>query len=559
VVVGSGAAGLVAAITAAVSGCKVIVLEKTEFFGGTTAWSGGAAWVPNNHLMWGAGVADSYDDAYTYMKSIVGKHFDEEMAQAFLSNAPKMLEFLEQHTTALRFASYPGPDYHQDAPGAMKAARSVLPKPFDGKLLGPYLPVLRRPLKELVVFGGMQVDVMDLFHLQHCHRSLASFRHCVKLVGRYFLDRLRYSQGTRLIRGNALAGRLLRAALDLDITLWSKVVAKELVVEEDRVTGIVVSRGGEDVQVVASRGVILATGGFAANEAMRKQLIPFPDSHWSMLPVGNVGDGINLATSIGASHGRENASNGFWTPVSILKQKTGGVVKYPHLAFDRCKPGSVIVNRQGKRFVNEAASYQQVVNSMHTDSAVPAYLIADHAFLRKHGMGLARPWPYPYRKFVKTGYLVEAPTLDALAEELEISPDGLRLTVAQMNEYAKTGVDKDFARGADIYTRSLGDAENKPNPCLGTLEEAPFYAVRLYPGDVGTAYGLLVNPNAQVLNAEGKVIAGLYACGLDMNSVMRGTYPSAGSMHGPNMTFGYLAGRHVAQRAEVQRNQTEAT
>ncbi|WP_293370367.1 FAD-dependent oxidoreductase [Nevskia sp.] len=552
VVVGSGAAGLTAAIVAAASGCRVLVVEKADLLGGTTAWSGGAGWLPCNHLMARAGATDTREAAETYIRSVLGEQYDAAAAAAFLDNAPQMLEFLEQNTTAVRFVPYLGPDYQQDHPGAAAKARSVLPQAFDARLLGPLLKKLQYPFREFLVFGGMQADVAEALHLQRSYRSWASFKVAAKLLTRYAVDLVRFGRSTRLIRGAALVGRLVKSATDLKVEFWTGTPARRLAHEGDRVTGLFVEREGRPTRIVARKGVILASGGFAANAAMRAQFIPFADQHQSVLPDTNTGDGITMAQQIGADLGPLLKHNAIWAPTSSFRRADGRLSKWPHFAFDRCKPGAIIVDAAGQRFCNEGESYHRIVGKMHERGIVPAYLVADHAFVRKYGFGLLRPFPYPIGAYVRGGYVKRADTLAGLAGQIGIDASGLIETVGRMNAYAKTGVDPEFGKGADLYSRSLGDAEHKPNPCLGPIERGPFYALPLYPGDAGTALGLRANASAQVLDRAGDVIQGLYACGLDMTSPLRGHYPSAGTMIGPAMTFGYVAGRHVAGFANRQ-------
>lgn len=545
VVVGSGAAGLTAAIVAAVAGLKVVVLEKTGYVGGASAWSGGVAWIPNNHLMAQAGASDSRALAMQYVGAIAGEHLPREMFETFLDHAPATIEFLEKNTRAARFASYRGPDYFPDLPGAVPH-RSALALPFDGRELGEHLERLRPPLPQFSVFGGMQVNAEDIAHLQHGLRSLRSFAHSARLIGRYASDRLAGRRGTRLVSGNALAARLFRAALDLGIEVRTGCAATRLIAEGGRISALTYDGGATSATIFARKGVILASGGVSASDEFRRQFVPFAEHHVSMLPDGNVGDGIRMALALGAQLGANKPSNACLMPMSLLAEANGRTIKYPHLAFDRCKPGSLMVGPSGRRFTNEAGCYHDVVKAMHANSIVPAYLIGDRRFLRRYGMGLARPAPYPVRHLVRAGYLTEAPTLAALGAQIGIDGTQLLATAERMNRYARSGIDEEFGRGANSYNRFLGDPEHGPNPCLGEIGTGPFYALKILPGDVGTFRGLQVNANAQVLDANRQPLAGLYACGLDFDSVLGGCYPGAGSMHGPNMTFAYVAARHLA-------------
>lgn len=548
VVVGSGAAGLTAAIVAALAGLKVVVLEKTGFVGGTSAWSGGVAWVPNNHLMAAAGIKDSAAEAKRYIEAIAGKHLNHEMVDAFLANCRRAFEFLDSNTTSFRLMSYPGVDYYPDLPGAT-SHRGLMVQPYDARDLGPHLEELQYPLRQLVVFKSMQADVNDVYHLQHMFKRWQSFSHSVKLIARYAKDRLAGRRGTRLIRGNALAARLYRSALDLGVVVRTNSPVVELLRTQDRISGVIYVTEGRRTRLVAKQAVVLASGGVSASEQFRKALMPYPKDHVSMLPDGNCGDGVNMAMAHGGMLGRDKPSNACLAPVSVLQRPDGSATKYPHLAFDRCKPGSIIVDRHGRRFTNEAACYHDVVKAMQAKGVVPAYLIGNAQFQRRYGMGLARPFPYPVRPMVQAGYLTEAATLEELARKLAMDPRVLSETVARMNEHARNGSDPDFGRGGNSYNRALGDPAHGPNPCLGEIGRGPFYALKLYPGDVGTFVGLQVNANAQVLDAERRPIAGLYACGLDIDSVFSGFYPGAGSMHGPNMTFAYLAACHIVDSA----------
>lgn len=546
-VIGSGVAGLTAAITAALSGCSVVVIEGEARIGGTTAWSGGAAWIPANPHMSEIGAEDSADQARSYIKTILGNHHDGRMVDAFLANGPEMVRFLEANTSAVRFVPYASPDYHPNIVGAAAKGRSMMAAPYDGRYLGAELDRMRGPMPELTVFGGMQVDPGEALHLQHSWRRWTSFKVATRLIGRYAIDRIRFGRGTRLIRGQALLARLFRSALDLGIEIRTSTRALRLIEEEGRVTGIAVSCRGTEQALSCHRGVVLATGGFSNNAEMVATHIPDADRHLVMLPGMGRGDGLAMAKALGGGTNTANTDNAIWMP-GTARYRTDGTLRqrYPHFAFDRCKPGSILVNAQGRRFANEAQSYHMLVREMRANDAIPAWLIADHRFLRKYGMGLARPFPYPYRHLVREGYLKRGRSIAELAERIGVDSHALTQSVARMNRFAESGDDTDFGKGGDIFTRMLGDAEHGPNPCLGPIETAPFYALALYPSDCGTTLGLTTDEQARVLREDGTPIAGLYACGPDMNSVMRGNYPGGGTMIGPAMTFAFVAGRHIA-------------
>lgn len=558
VVIGSGAAGLTAAITARKLGLEALVVEKTALFGGTTAYSGGAPWIPCNHVMKQIGLDDSREAAERYLRGVLGEAYRPDLVGPYLDNAPQMLRFLERNSQ-VRFKPFPLPDYESDLPGAAKC-RSLLTPEFDGRLLGQRLLELRQPLPQLMLFGSMQVEGADIHPMRHALKTWAGFRHTVKVMRRFVLDRLRHGRGTRLVNGNALAARLFHSAIEAGVALWKDTPALELVIENNAVRGVIVQHDGQRVTVKARRGVLLATGGFGASDKMRAKYIPSPEHHYSLQPEGNVGDGIRLGLAAGAVHDPKHAGDCIWTPVSVLRKPDGSIVKYPHIFIDRAMPGCIVVDPQGQRFVNEGTSYQTFVNTMHERGLTEVHLIANRDFLRKYGLGLARPSPFSERAFVEAGYLIEAATLTELASRIGVEARQLEATVRRFNEGAVRGEDPEFGKGADAHSRFRGDQTHGPNPSVAPLGEGPYYAVALHPGDLSTVGGLETNGSAQVLGTDGQPIPGLYACGLDMNSIMRGRYPGGGSSIGPAMTFGYIAARHMAQHtAKADQHKLEAT
>lgn len=552
VCVGAGAGGMSAALTASIEGLKPIIVEKTAFVGGSTAISGGAVWIPNNAQAAGLGHADSLEKAKLYLDRIVGNWTSDAMKLAFLEAGPAMLAYFERHTQVRLAARGYSPDYYPDADGAALGGRSMDPLAFDGRALEPDFAKLRAPLKEFTVLGGMMVTMTDVYHLLAVTKSFASWRHAMKLVLRHAADRLRYPRGTRLVLGNALAARLYKSVLDRKIPVWLEAPARRLILDDGRVAGIVVARGGREVAIRTRRGVVLATGGFPNDPQRRQDFLPHPAGLWSMAPEGNTGDGLRLGESAGGHARADNASNVFHAPISIWEKPDGTKVKYPHLVWDRAKPGLLAVNGAGRRFVNEATSYHEFGLAMYESHkrvpTIPAFLVCDAAFLKKWGLGLALPGGRPFRHLVNDGYLIEAHSITDLAAKLAIDSEGFADTTASFNDHARRNTDPEFGKGGDAYNRYLGDGSSKngANPCLGPVETPPFYAVKVYPGDIGTAGGIVTDRNARVLDAAGQPIPGLYACGNDMNSVMAGTYPGPGITLGPALTFGYLAGIHLA-------------
>jgi succinate dehydrogenase/fumarate reductase flavoprotein subunit len=551
IVLGSGAAGMAAALTASVEGCRVLLIERSDRIGGSTAISGGAVWAPLNAQSAAAGHPDTVDKVWTYLQNTVGDAAPEAMQRAYINAGPGMVEWMHRHTQLRLVARTFSPDYYPDRDGAAMGGRSLDPAEFDGRLLGRHFSQLRDPLPEFMVLGGMMVSMTDAKHLLAVTKSFASWKHGMKLVLRYASDRLRgYHRGTRLLLGNALAARLFRSVLDRGIEYRLSTQVTELLREQGRVCGVTLADGGT---LRATRGVVVATGGFPWSESLRSELYPQPTGPWSMSPQGNRGEGIALSRQAGAAMGTGHSDAAFWAPVSLLQRPDGSTVRYPHLVWDRAKPGLMAVNGAGQRFVNESTSYHEFVRGMYRSHATgvptfPAFLVADADFVERWGLGLALPGGRPREHLVQAGYLVKAASLAELAAALKIDANNLQAAAAQFNQVAEQGVDTAFGKGSTAYNRYLGDAEHQPNPCLGPLRRGPFYAVRVYAGDIGTACGIATDEHARALDATGAPIDGLYVVGNDMQSVMGGQYPAPGITLGPALTFGWLAGRHVAGR-----------
>ncbi len=550
VVIGTGAGGMAAALTAAHAGLSVLMIEKSEHVGGSTAISGGAVWIPNNPHLASVGLTDTREEVMAYLRAILGNHLRADVIDSFLEQGPKMVAFLEANT-AVKFAARPvSPDYQPHQPGAAGGGRTIDPVVFDGAELGEHFGMLKPPLKEFLAFGGMMVGRKDIDMLLGVTRSVKNFIGSAKLVGGYALERLRHPRGTRLLMGNALAARLLKSALDKGIAIRRNAAAIDLLSVGGRVVGVQIDQAGRRLKIGASRGVVLATGGFPANPELRARLLPHADQHFSMAPSGNTGDGVAMAVAIGARLVEDNIGAAFWTPVSVMKTAEGREIRFPHLIMDRQKPGLVAVNQRGERFVNEATSYHEFVEAMHraqeTAPTIPAWLVCDARFLKKYGLGLVRPGPRSLRPFLDSGYLLEGATVEALAKKMDVPGSALQDVTRRMTDYAATGHDPEFGKGSNSYNRYLGDPEHTPNPCLGPIDKPPFYAVRVFPGDIGSAAGLETDAKARVLRGDGAPIAGLFAVGNDMNSIMAGAYPAAGITLGPALTFGYIAGLELA-------------
>lgn len=541
IVLGAGAAGMTAAVTGAALGLEVLLIESSPYAGGTTAFSAGSVWVPNSSLAAGSG--DTPENVVTYMRATVGNRAPEDITKAFLSRGPEMVDFL-QKVGATDFMVYPHhPDYLADAPGATTSGRVLGARVFDARVLGKSLSKLRPPLPEFTIFGGMMVDRNDIAHLLSAHRSLKSLSHAARIALRYGRDRILHGRGTRLVMGNALAGRLLATLLKLGVDLRTETEASDLVIKDGAVRGIVV--GG--TRITARKGVVIATGGFPHHAALRDALYPKPVARHSAAPADNRGGGIDLALSAGASLSQGHANTAFWAPASVRKRKDGSTAVFPHFFLDRGKPGIIAVNREGCRFVDETSSYQGFVEGMYAAQAIPCWLVCNGDFVRKYGLGMIRPRTRNLKPFLDEGYISEGATLSELAGKIGIDPAGLEASVRANDAYAATGIDPDFGRGGNAYSRNLGDAPHKPNPCLGPIGTGPYYALEIQPADIGTSVGLRTDDFARVLDRRGMPIPGLFAAGNDMSSVMGGVYLGPGVTLGPAMTFGYVAARCAAE------------
>lgn len=549
-IVGSGAAGLSAAIVAESLGLDALVLEKTDLIGGSTAISGGVVWIAENRGMAEAGAPDPAGAARRYLEQVIGDRLRPDMIDAYLRTGKEMVDFFNAETAVKLAPRMYAPDYQSELEGASSGGRALDPLEFDGRRLGSWFAQLRPPLAQMTIFGGMMVNRMDIDHLQKALKTGRSLRHSLTILARYARDRLRFARGTRLLAGNALAASLLKSALDRNIAIETGAQVIRLMSEGGAVLGLEARIHGVRVMVRTRRGVVLAAGGAAADIEIRKASVRHADMHRSMAPAANMGDALRMAQSVGGSVDEGNANPVFLAPVSVDVDRRGRETLFPHLILDRQKPGLIAVNAAGHRFVNEADSYHHFVEGMYRDGpdgpAVPAWLIADRDFVARYGLGLVRPRPFLKRPYIRSGYLAEAPSILALGKRIGVPPAALEATVARANAAAESGVDAEFGKGSTGYNRYLGDPAHEPNPCLGPIRRAPFYAVKVFPGDIGTTRGIHTDPRARVTDGKGNPIPGLYACGNDMNSIMGGNYPAGGITLGPAMTFGYIAAMEAA-------------
>ncbi len=565
-VIGSGAGGLSAAVTAAHLGLKVIVAEKDAQYGGTTAWSGGWMWVPRNPLAIEAGIQENIEQPLAYLRHELGAQFDEVRARAFLEHGPRMVDFFRRRT-ALQFIDGNAiPDFHGHTPHAATGGRSVCAAPFDGRRLGARLHELKPPLHETTLWGMGVAAGAELRHFFNALHQRASFWYVAKKVLRHWRDLLVHRRGTQLVNGNALVAGLAHSLLDKGGELWVSSPATRLLKDGHKVSGAVLHTPRSAVQVHARRGVLLACGGFAHDTARKRELLPHAPTgqeHWSAGSRGNTGDGLRLGESAGGQVRRDLAQAAALAPVSLVPRAQlrhdggapeGGPMHFPHL-IERAKPGLIAVNRRGARFTNEANAYHDVMQGLlaatPTGETPEAWLVCDHRFIRYYGLGAVKPAPMPLRPWLANGYLKRGATLGELAAACGIDAAGLQATVTRYNRLALEGVDKDFGRGETAYNRIQGDAARATahglaNPCMAPIERGPFYAVKVVMGSLGTFAGLRTNERAQVLDADDQPIVGLYANGNDMSSFMGGHYPAGGITLGPAMTFGFIAAHQMA-------------
>ncbi|MFA7669933.1 MAG: FAD-dependent oxidoreductase [Burkholderiaceae bacterium] len=556
-VVGTGASGMSAAVTAAYEGLKVLVVEKSSLFGGTTARSGGWLWIPNTKLAREQGITEPAGAARRYLEHEAGTHFDAARVDAFLENGPKAIDFFTGKT-CVQFDMPPVfPDYHAEAPGGQPGGRSMVTRPFDGRELGERIKKLAPPVPELTVFGMMLGSGKELWHFLRAFKSFESFWYVTRRFGGYLLDVIRYGRGMTLTNGNALAGRLAKAAMDLNIPVWLDSPVKSLISENGVIVGANLVREGTPVQVRVRKGVVLACGGFPYDIERRKQLFPHAPTgheHFTPSPPLNTGDGLRLGESVGGWVDPTIPNAAAWCPTSVTKRKDGSQGVMPHF-IDRAKPGVIAVTARGQRFTNEALSYhdfiQDLVKACKGLGEVSCWLICDHKHLREYGLGAVAPFPLPIGKYLRNGYLRRGSSLKELAEKIGVPFAALQQEVEQFNRDAVTGKDSRFDKGSTAYNRYQGDSLVKPNPCMAPIRQGPFYAIKVVVGEIGTFAGLATNENCQVLTRERQPIPGLYAVGNDAASIMGGNYPGAGITLGPALTFGYVVGRFLARQASL--------
>ncbi|MGM0928866.1 MAG: FAD-dependent oxidoreductase [Actinomycetota bacterium] len=536
IAVGSGGGGLCAAFTAQANGAAAIVLEKRALVGGSTAMSGGILWAPSNDLMREAGVDDSPEEALRYFEAAVrdgGAASSPQRRRAYVAEINEMIRFLGKKGIPWKLSKGYS-DYHDLLDGGKADGRGLIVPHFNLKRVGQWrkrFPPRRGRYK-------LAASSSDFADLNLMVRTWRGFFTAVQVLTRTVAG---YALGQEPAgAGAALVGRMLELCLQSGVDVRLETALEEFVVEDGRVVGVIASQGGRVVRIRARRGVLIAAGGYSRNVEMRQSTGPHPASvDWTSAHEGDTGEVIQIAQFVGAAV--SNMDDAWWVPSTMLPSG-----RPQFLIGERSKPNCIMVDQSGNRFVNEAASYMTVGQAMYARNrevpSIPSWFIIDARHRRRYLWGTALPGVTP-RAWVRQGYLVKAHTLDDLAGQCGLDPVALHATVKRFNDMARTGVDRDFQKGASAYDRYYGDPRTHPNPCLGTIEYAPFYAARVYPGDAGTSGGLLTDERGRVLREAGTPIPGLYATGNSTASISGHTYIGPGITIGATFVFGYIAAK----------------
>jgi len=546
VIVGSGGGAMCAALAAKERGRSPLIIEKMDKVGGSTALSGGVLWIPNNSLMQRAGRADSYEKGRTYLESVFDGYTSRGASPArvdsYLRGGPEMVTFLERMGMEFHLCKF-WPDYYDHLPGGEHASRSLVAKMFNLKELGDWEERLN-----LYPTFDIPLHPDNLHDIGLVKRTWRGKKAALGLVFRIVRDKL---TGSRVrSSGAALQGRMLQLVLRNEVPIWTSTPVEDLVLENGRVVGVLARRGGRQVRVQARDGVLVAAGGFARNAGMRKKYQRQPITNtWTNANDGDTGEMLEAALKQGAI--AENLDLSIWVATSGMPNGDpapgsvvdGKVLPYMHSSAEMGKPHCILVDSRGQRFVNESGSYMAVGEAMYGVAQFPCWYILDHEHRKRYMWGMQFGIP---EQWLVSGYLKKSDSIEDLAQQCGIDPQGLRATVERFNGFARSGKDLDFHRGENCYDRWSGDESNTPNPALGAIEKGPFYAIAALPGDVGTTGGLVCDEFARVLRGDGSIIEGLYATGNCTSSPLGRFYPGAGGSIGSSFIFGYIASLHAA-------------
>lgn len=542
VIVGSGGGSLCAALLLQTAGKRVLVLEKTELVGGTTAISGGVLWIPNNRFMKAEGIEDSRDKAIAYLDAIIGDHADTPgtspaRRRAYVDEAPATIEFLVSQGIQLRRVPS-WPDYYK-APGESVAGRTVVSELFDINQLGKQWKATLRP--GFLPVAAYLEEAMEIPYLKRTGKAKKVF---AKVLGRTLLSRLK---GKHLATaGQALQGQMLHAVLKAGVEIRINAAVKDIVVEAGRVTGVVANINGGDQRIGAKLGVLINAGGFSRNQRMLDRYIPGVSAQWTNTAPGDTGEMIEAGTRIGAAIAQMDQRVG--SPCALPPENPA---MKPGMQGDISKPHTIVVDQTGERYMRESSSYMEIAKAMLARNqqapANPSWMIMDSQYLENYMLAGKMPGKKPNKRWVDEKFLLVGDSIEALANACNIDPSRLKTTVERFNGFVDKGSDDDFGRGSHAYDEWLGDALHTPSHTLGKIEQGPFYAVKIYPGDVSTYGGLVTDEYARVLREDGSVIDGLYATGTSTASVMGKATPGAGGSIGPSFTWGYVAAKHALQ------------
>ena len=556
VFVGSGGGSMCAALLMHSVGKRPLILEKTDLVGGSTAMSGGVMWIPNNRFLAAAGVKDSHEAAATYLDALAGPDVEDvpggtrERRLTYLAEAPRMIDFLVDQGVKLERIPY-WPDYYDELPGGLEAGRTVIAELFDANELGEWKDRLRKNYLQL------PVPLDEAMKVPRFKTTSIGKKMMARVVARTLHAKL---TGKRYVTaGAALQGRMLKAALKAGVPIRTNAGVKELLTDATgAVVGVLAVIDGEERRIGAHHGVLINAGGFSRNQRMRDAYQPGTSTKWTNANPGDTGEMIEEAMRVGGAIAQMEEMVG-----CQIALPPGHTELLPMVQGDVSSPHSIIVDQTGVRYMREAQSYMKFCQDMFARDkiapAVPSWLVMDSQYLRKYMLAGSMPGTKKPKAWFDSGFLRKGATVEDLARACEMDPAKLTASVERFNGFVHKGVDEDFGRGGRAYDRYLGDAGHRylgdeghrPSASLGPVDQGPFYAVQIFPGDVGTYGGLVTDSSARVLRKDGSVIPGLYATGTSTASVMGRSYPGAGSSLGPSFTFGYVAAKHAANAGNL--------